>query len=81
MPRRQAKTPRPKGPRRVTILPMANSPTLSERIGYLASQQRRAYNRAVEWLNRDPGWPWKRAAARPCRGTGPCRDASLNCAT
>ena len=39
----------------VVILPVANSPDLSERIGYLASQQRRAYNGAIEWLNREPG--------------------------
>ena len=34
--------------------PIRNSPDLSRRIGYLASQQRRAYNQAVEWLNREP---------------------------
>ena len=34
--------------------PIRNSPELSRRIGYLASQQRRAYNLTVEWLNREP---------------------------
>lgn len=36
------------------ILPVVNSPELSVRIGQLAAQQRRAYNQAVEWLNREP---------------------------
>ena len=36
------------------IVPMVNSPELSVRVGYIASEQRRAYNRAVEWLNREP---------------------------
>ena len=36
------------------IRPIVNSPALSERIGYLASEQRRAYNQCVEWLNREP---------------------------
>ena len=43
------------GPLTVVIRPVVNSPALSERIGYLASQQRRAYNAAVGWLNREPG--------------------------
>ncbi len=34
--------------------PIRNTPELSRQIGYLASQQRRAYNQAVEWLNREP---------------------------
>ena len=48
----------------VVILPIVNSPELSERIGYLASQQRRAYNAAVEWLNREPNLPVRVSAAR-----------------
>ena len=32
-----------------------NSRGLSRRVGYLAAQQRRAYNQAVDWLNREPG--------------------------
>ena len=48
----------------VAILPIVNSPELSERIGYLASQQRRAYNAAVEWLNREPNLPVRVSAAR-----------------
>ena len=36
------------------IRPIVNSTALSERIGYLASEQRRAYNQCVEWLNREP---------------------------
>ena len=39
---------------RVIIRPIVNSPDLSEKIGYLASQQRRAYNRCISWLNREP---------------------------
>lgn len=35
--------------------PIRNTPELSRWIDYLASQQRRAYNQAVEWLNREPG--------------------------
>ncbi len=31
-----------------------NSRSLSRRVGYLAAQQRRAYNQAVDWLNREP---------------------------
>ncbi len=52
MPGRRRKNP---GRRSVVIAPIVNSPGLSERIGYLASQQRMAYNQSVEWLNRDPG--------------------------
>ena len=48
----------------VVILPIVNSPELSERIGYLASQQRRAYNVAVEWLNREPNLPLRVSASR-----------------
>ena len=39
---------------RVAVIPLKNSPELSRRIGYLAAQQRRAYNQSVEWLNREP---------------------------
>ena len=46
----------------VVIRPVVNSPDLSERIGYLASQQRRAYNAAVEWLNREPELPLRVSA-------------------
>ena len=37
------------------IRPIVNSPELSQRIGYLVSEQRRAYNQCIEWLNREPG--------------------------
>ena len=37
------------------IRPIVNSPELSRRIGYLVSEQRRAYNQCIEWLNREPG--------------------------
>ena len=36
------------------ILPIVNSPELSACVGYLASEQRRAYNHAIAWLNREP---------------------------
>ena len=39
---------------RTMPFPIKNSPELSEKIGYLACQQRRAYNMSVEWLNREP---------------------------
>ena len=48
----------------VVIRPVVNSPELSERIGYLASQQRRAYNAAIEWLNREPHLALRVSAAR-----------------
>ena len=38
----------------VVICPIVNSPELSADIGYLVSQQRRAYNQSIEWLNREP---------------------------
>ena len=39
---------------RTIILPIKNTPELSRSIGERASQQRRAYNLAVDWLNREP---------------------------
>lgn len=39
---------------RVVIRPVKYSPELSRQIGELAAQQRRAYNHAVTWLNRQP---------------------------
>ena len=48
----------------VVIRPIANSPELSERIGYLASQQRRAYNAAIQWLNREPNLPLRVSAPK-----------------
>ena len=47
-------TSRKSGRMSVVIFPIVNSPALSERIGYLAAQQRRAYNQSVDWLNREP---------------------------
>ena len=42
---------------RTTILPLRNTPALSRLIGYLASQQRMAYNWAVDVLNHEPQLP------------------------
>ena len=48
---------------RTAVLPLVNNAPTSRVVGYLASQQRLAYNHAVNNLNREPSIP-KRAACK-----------------
>lgn len=58
---------------RTIILPIKNTSELSRHIGDGACQQRRAYNQAVDWLNREPDLPLKVNANKGIIGS-----ASLN---
>ncbi len=53
---------------RTIIRAIFNNPELSQAIGDAAAQQRRAYNLAVDWLNREPALPLRASAGKGTDG-------------